>query len=657
MKYPHLFEPIMIGNRLFKNRIFASATGHPDISLDGDFSDDVISYYERKAQGGAASITLGEAIVESKYGKRHPYQVSFDGRNSLHSLTKLTDKVSRHGAVASIELQHSGAKAAVGVVTPNVCAGTDKTFGPSETEFEGHIVYEMPEEMIYEVIEKFANAALFAKNAGFGMVTVHGGHGWLINQFMTPRLNTRKDKWGGSVENRARLAVEICDAIHKKCGAGFPVEMRISATEIVKDGYGIEEGIAFAKQLDGHADIIHCSVGNGFGLEERYRGLSLTHPCMFREDGVNVKYAAEVKKHIKQSYVATVGALSDPNMMEEIIASGKADIVQMARGLICDPDLPNKARDGRDEDVVKCMRCFTCFSNGMQKGHFWCALNPETNRERTFARDNILKAEPKKVLVVGGSIGGMQAALTAAEEGHEVILCEKSGRLGGHIRCEEKVPFKKHMAEYLDQQEKKVNKAAIDLRLNTEVTPEYAKAIGADVIIAALGARPIKPNIEGIDGDNVMVADDAYIAPEKVGEKVVILGGGFVGMELAIYLHSLGKKVEVVEMAPAINPGTNMLHANAIEIKLKEEGMQPNFSTKADKIDANGVWCTTPDGEKYFEADTVIYAVGQKALSEETIALYDCAPRFVPIGDCVLPRNIGEATLAAVSVAKDIGRY
>ena len=657
MKYPHLFEPIMIGNRMFKNRIFASATGHPDISLDGDFNDDVISYYERKAQGGAASITLGEAIVESKYGKRHPYQVSFDCRNSLHTLTRLTDKVNRHGAVASIELQHSGAKAAVGVVTPGLCTGTDKTFGPSETEFEGHIVYEMPEEMIYEVIEKFANAALFAKNAGFGMVTVHGGHGWLINQFMTPRLNTRKDKWGGSVENRARLAVEICDAIHKKCGAGFPVEMRISATEIVKDGYGIDEGIAFAKQLDGHADIIHCSVGNGFGLEERYRGLSLTHPCMFREDGVNVKYAAEVKKHIKQSYVATVGALSDPNLMEEIIASGKADIVQMARGLICDPDLPNKARDGRDEDVVKCMRCFSCFSNGMQKGHFWCALNPETNRERSFARDNTRKAEPQKVLVVGGGIGGMQAAITAAGQGHDVILCEKSGRLGGHIRCEENVPFKKHMAEYLAQQERKVKNAKIDLRLNTEVTPEYAKAVGADVIIASLGARPIKPNIPGIDGANVMVADDAYVSPDKVGEKAVILGGGFVGMELAIYLHSLGKKVEVIEMAPAINGSTNMLHANALDIKLKEEGMQPNFSTKAIKIDEKGVLCEAPDGEKYFEADTVIYAVGQKSLSEETMALYDCAPRFVPIGDCVLPRNISDATSAAVSVAMDIGRF
>ena len=199
--------------------------------------------------------------------------------------------------------------------------------------------------------------------------------------------------------------------------------------------------------------------------------------------------------------------------------------------------------------------------------------------------------------------------------------------------------------------------SSIDLRLNTAVTPEYAREVGADVIIAALGARPIKPNIDGIDGENVMLADDAYISPEKVGDRAVILGGGLVGLELAIYLHSLGRHVDVVEMADGFIPGSNMLHVQAIEIKMKEEDFLPHFSTKAKKIDASGVLCETPEGEKYFEADTVIYAVGQKALSEEAMALYDCAGRFYPIGDCVLPRNISEANKAGYSVAIDIGRF
>lgn len=654
MKYPNLFMPIKIGDTLFKNRIFSAPTGHPD-TINGRFSDDVIAYFEHKAKGGAAAVTLGEACVDSVYGKGYSAELSLDSRQPLTGLSIMADAIRRHGAVPSIELQHPGLKATPGVVTPGVGRTSDIVYGPSAIEYNGVQAQEMPEEVIYEIIEKFANAAAFVKNAGFGMVMVHAGHGWLLNQFMCSRINKRTDKWGGSMENRARFTVEVCDAIHKKCGAGFPIEVRISADEAISEGYTVEEGIKFAKQLEGHADIIHCSVCCGIGLPEKYRINSIVTPSMFREDGTNVKYAAEVKKHITGTPIATVGALTDPSMMEEIIASGKADIVEMARGLICDPDLPNKARDGRDEDIIKCMRCFTCYSNGMQKGPFWCALNPVTNRERTFARNNT-PAKKQKVLVVGGGIAGMQAALTAEKNGHEVILCEKSNRLGGHIRCEENVPFKKHLAEYLNQQERKVYKAAIDVRLNTEVTPEYAKAVGADAIIAALGAVPVKPRIPGIEGKNVLAADDVYVDPNLAGNSVVILGGGLVGLELAIYLLSLGKKVEVIEMADQLNPGTNMLHMDAVSVKMKEEGFWPNFACKASRIDDNGVWCETAAGEKCFAAESVIYAVGQKSLSEETMALHDCAAYFFPIGDCVLPRNIAEANTAAMSVAEDIGR-
>ena len=657
MKYEHLFEPIVIGNTLFKNRIFCAPTGHPDISVDGDFTDDSVSYFERKAQGGAATVTLGEAIVDSYCGKRHPFQLSLDCSNSRHSLARMADAIRRHGAVPNIELQHSGMNATPGIVTPGFCKGSDIVYGPITTEVRGRKIVEMPEELILEVIEKFADAAKRCKDCGFGMVLIHAGHGWLLNQFMNARANTRTDKWGGeSMENRARITVEVCDAIHRKCGKGFPVEVRISASEVIEGGYDVNEGIAFAQQLVGHADIIHCSVGHGYGLPNAIRTISITHPCMFKEDGVNVKYAAEVKKAIQGTPIATVGALSDPAMMEEIIASGKADIVEMARGLICDPDLPNKAREGRDEDIVRCMRCFHCFSNAHDKGMFWCALNPQTNRERYFLHDSD-KVSRKKILVVGGGIAGMQAALTAAEEGHEVILCEKEGRLGGHIRCEENVPFKKHLREYIEQRERFIAKAGIEVRLNTEVTAEYAKSVGADAIIAAVGARPIKPKIEGIDGANVFVADDVYVDPAKAGKSAVILGAGLVGIELAIYLDSLGVKVDVVEMADKINTGGNGVHGDAVNIKILEEGIKVHFKNKAVKIDANGVECETPDGPARYEAETVIYAVGQRSLAEEAMALHGAAPRFIPIADCILPTNIGDATLMGMTAARDLGRY
>jgi len=651
LRYPHLFEPVRIGDTLFRNRIFSAPTGHPDVTLDGWFTEDAITYYERKAQGGAAAVTLGEAIVDSVYGKRHKFQVSLDNNAVKHNLSRLADTVGRHGAVVSIELQHSGMNA-----TPAQGPDAPPVYGPSACTAGGVHIKEMPEEIILEIIDKFADAAFLAKSCGFGMVTVHAGHGWLLNQFYAPRLNKRTDKWGGSAENRARFTVEVVDAIHRRCGEGYPVEVRISGTESNDVGYGIDEGIKFACELDGHADIIHVSVGSSTGLTGKNNVFGTTHPSMFLEDGVNVKFAAEVKKHVNKSLVATVGALSDPAMMEEIIASGKADIVEIARGLICDPDIPNKALDGREDEIVHCIRCMSCFSHLMAHGHFFCALNPETSRERYFQRC-LPTPERRRVLVAGGGTGGMQAALSAASYGHEVILCEKGPRLGGNIRCEEKVPFKKHLTEYIERQERMISRAGIDLRLNTEVTPEYAEAIGADVIIAAFGAVPAIPDIPGIDGENVMSAEAAYAAPDKVGETAVILGAGLVGMELAVYLSMLGKKPVIVEMAAQINDGGNFLHGKCVEAELDIYGVEIYCSSKAVKVDDSGVWCQTPDGLKQFKADSVICATGLRPLMEEAASLRGCAKRFYQLGDCLAPKTISEATAAAATIARDIGRY
>ena len=651
MKYPHLFEPVIIGDTLFRNRLFAAPTGHPDVTREGNFSEDAMTYYERKAQGGAGAVTLGEAIVDSKYGKRHPYQVSLDNDAVRHNLSRLADTVSRHGAVVSIELQHSGMLA-----TPGLVDAAAPVYGPSECVLGGVQVREMPEDIIREVIDKFAKAALLVKNCGFGMVTVHAGHGWLLNQFIAPRLNKRTDRWGGSAENRTRFTVEVVDAIHRLCGAGFPVEVRISGTESHDAGYGIEEGIKLARQLDGHADIIHVSVGCSTGLPDSNTVFATTHPSMFLEDGVNARFAAEVKKHVTKSRVAAVGALVDPAMMEELIATGKADIVEVARGLICDPDLPHKARDGREDEIIPCIRCMSCFSHLMAQGHFFCALNPETSRECYFERA-LPDSKKQKVLVVGGGIGGMQAALAAAQYGHEVILCEKSDRLGGNILCEENVPFKKHLKEYLERQARLIDRSPVELRLNTAVTPEYALSVGADVLIAALGAAPVRPDIPGISGANVLGAEAAYSDPNKVGETAVILGAGLVGLELAVYLSMLGKKVRIVEQAAEVSYGGNFLHGRAIAAQLQRFDVEVLCDTRTVEIDDGGVHCLTPESERYFEARTVIYAVGQKPLMAAAAALHSCARRFYPIGDCLATRSIGEATAAAATIARDLGRY
>jgi NADPH-dependent 2,4-dienoyl-CoA reductase/sulfur reductase-like enzyme len=276
---------------------------------------------------------------------------------------------------------------------------------------------------------------------------------------------------------------------------------------------------------------------------------------MFYPQGRNVEYAAEIKRHVTKSLIGTVGGLSDPYFMEEVLATGKADIIYMAREIICDPDMPNKVRAGRIEDVRKCMRCLNCFSECMLHGDFFCALNPETSRER----ENYYSLPPavkQKVLVIGGGISGMQAALTASDNGHDVVLCEKSNRLGGAILCEKDVPFKKRLHEYIEQQKYFISRSRIDLRMNTEVTQEYAAAEKPDVIIAAVGSEPIIPDIPGIDLPNVHQAIDVYKDPSVAKGKVVILGAGFVGTELAIYLNDLyGTKAEIIEMLGDISDG------------------------------------------------------------------------------------------------------
>lgn len=652
-KYPHLFTPITLGNTLFRNRIFASPTGYQNNNGDGYLGDGsgAAAYYERKAMGGAASVTTFEGIVDGELGKGGRTHICLDTPGIHVNLSKIAHAVKGYGAVASLELAHTG-----------MFANRDLSFfgansqgiayGPVECEVAGRIIRPFDDEMFERTVRKFAEGAALAKRCGFGMVTVHAGHGWMLHQFLSPKTNTRTDKWGGpDIENRARLTVAVCDSIRKAVGPGFPIEIRISGSECYEGGFGLDEGIAIAKQLEGHVDLIHVSAGN-HEVEEVF---SVTHPSMFLEDGVNVKYAAEIKKHVKTP-VATVGALNDPELMEEIIASGQADVVEMARQLLADPDFPNKVRTGNADKAKKCMRCLSCFSSELTWGEPYCAINPETGRELEMKYD-IPPAIKKKVLVVGGGVGGMQAALTCSNRGHEVILCEKSTRLGGVLRCEEDVIFKKPLDYYLNQQEKAITDAKIDLRLNTAVTSEYAQEVNADVIIAAIGALPVKPRIAGIDGANVMSAQVAYASIDKIGQQVVILGAGLVGIELGLHLISKGKNVRVVEMLDHINDGGNFLHILGLKVEINKRGLQVDFNTKAKEIHENGVICETAEGEKVFEADTIIYAIGQKPSREEAITMNCSAPEFYQIGDCIEPRNITSATTEAFMISRNIGRF
>lgn len=662
VKYPHLFSPIILGKTMFQNRLFASPTGYHYLAHNQFPNQQMAAFYELKARGGAASVAVGDCIVDTKTGLISAYQIKFDDYGVLPLMSDVVSAITRHGAVASAELNHGG------MFSHYVHEQGLPLYGPVALDLpdehkinnDGHEVkksedglihiQEMTEEQILALAKAFGRAARLAKQCGFGMITVHGGHGWLLPQFISPYFNTRKDKWGGSLENRMRFPLAVIESVRRAVGPSFPLEIRISGAECIPNGYDIDEGIRIAQMLDGKVDLIHVSAGH----HESEDASQITHPSMFLGDGVNVKYAAEIKKHVKTP-VATVGALVEPAMMEEIIASGKADVVQVARGLLADPDLPIKARTGRDEEINTCMRCYACFAHSTSTRIHYCAINPVIGHELESKYD-IPPVQQKTVLIAGGGIAGMQAALTASERGHKIILCEKSGQLGGVLRCESDVLFKARLEEYLTRQAERVKKAGVNIWLNTTVTPELAYQLKPDVIIAAIGAKPVVPVIPGIERKNVMGVTDAYQSESAIGKRVVVLGGGLAGTEMAVWLTQKGRDVTILEMMPTLNDGGNMVHGGALKTQVRDLGIHLALSTKAQEIRTDGVVAQTDLETVVFPADTVVVAIGLSPLWDAVNALRFCAPEFYQVGDCLSPKNIMEATQTAWTIARNIGR-
>lgn len=643
MKYPHLFEPIKVAGTVFRNRIFASPEGFYNVAKDNLPGPQEAAFFGRKALGGFASVCVGDCIVHTDTGTHYPYLIKMQDADTLPGLAAVANAIKRHGAVASAELSHAG------LYAQSLPKWGKQLYGPVDMDGKYGPVRQMPEELIEEIIKAYGAAAAFAKQAGFGMITIHGGHGWLLPQFMSSKVNTRSDKWGGSLENRMRLPLAVVESIRNAVGTKFPIEFRMSGSECCDMGYDLDEGIEIAKTLDGKVDIIHVSAGH----HEDPGAMVITHPSMFLEDGCNAYLAREIKKHV-DTPVATIGGFTDPAMMEEVIAAGEADVIEVGRQSLADPDFPIKARRGMDEEINKCMRCNSCFESGGRTRIFQCAINPEIGHELEIAQTPQNKFK-RRVLIAGGGVAGMQAALTAAERGHEVILCEKRDKLGGILLCEENIPFKKHLGEYLARQARRcMENSNIDVRLNTEVTPESAKEIAADVIIAAMGARPMTPPIAGVE--NSFGAEELYYNPEKAGEKLVILGGGLVGIEMGIFFAQKGKNVTIIEMMPEMNLSPYSMHSLAIFGQLAQLDIKVHTSTKVLNIEKDFVTAENSDGIIKFAADTVICATGQKPLTDEAWALNDCAEEFHVIGDCVAPANILTATQAAYNIALDIGR-
>ena len=644
--YPLLCSPLRVGNVTLRSRMCSAPMGFPDLTEDGCLTEGAIAFYENRARGGAAVVTISEACVDYENGKSHGRLINLTNPGVLAGLTNCARAIRRHGALASVELNHAGMLSDFDVVISERRRDERMHYGPSDTVLPtGTAVKAMTEAQIRTAIDRFARGAALVKRAGFDMLMLHAGHGWLIHQFLSPLTNRRTDAYGGSREARFRFALEVIDAVRAAVGPGFPIELRFSAMETAPGGITLPDAVAFAEAVQDKVDILHVSAGG----EPDFH---VTHPPMFSEPGCNVHFAAEIKKHVSIP-VATVGALNEPAQMEAILADGQADIVCMARALLADPELPKKVEQNRTDEILRCIRCFTCHAERMLTQTRICALNPQIGREYE-AKFDAPPTQPKRLLIAGGGPGGMQAAVTAAQRGHHVTLCEAGDALGGNLRCETNVPFKAAFPKNIETMTRHMALAGVEVRLNTPVTPEFVRDFAPDALFVAVGAEAVRPPIPGIDGANVVFGTELERREGEIGPRVAVIGGGLVGCESGLYLAQAGHAVTILELRGDVAADANPRHRPALLAELAAH-TTVRTGMRVTEIRPDGVVCESEAGERLFvEADTVLCAAGLRPRTEIADALRGTAPVVELIGDCVRPDIIRGATWRAYHAALDL---
>ena len=678
-KYPHFLSPMTIRGKTWRNRSVAAPMGGGEVK-NGHMTEHGKYFIDFYTAGGPGEYILGETDI-SPVGSRAPADRYFELRDAQNQqgLREVAECIHSHGVLATVELCHCGATKIGG-------PGAD-IVGPSSyvRQSDGVQVHGMSREEIAQTVADFAEAAKIIRDCGFDGAVIHAGHEWLPHQFMSAKTNHRTDEYGGSIENRARLLVEILDAARAACGEDFILACRLSGSENEADpGYTQEESVAMCRIFAQHCDILHISAGRYYNPVDTKMMSS-----MFQQHGCNVDVAVQIKKQVDIP-VAVVGGISDPVMCEEIIAGGKADFVVMGRQRLADPLFEKKCEEGREDEIRHCIRCMRCFpgplehvmaelaaagptpgpgpapGGGPMPGEKTdvpmpggggsgdplqdileqlsrCTVNPEYKHGP--AKSHPSPTHCRRVLVIGGGCAGMQAAITAIERGHGVTLIEKSDVLGGILNFAQDDPVKKDLAGLARAMEAQLRHMGADIRLNTPFSPQLLKKIAPDAVIAAVGSAVTGRDIPGIDGPNVINAMQAYEKGRVFPAHTVVLGGGQTGCETAEHIARAGGKVTLAAKHRKLCPDAYRLHGIKLRSLLAESGCEILYDTVCTAITPDGVMLkNTQSGEEAFlRADCVVNALGMQAVSCDAIRQACKGLAYYEIGDCVKARNICDA--------------
>ena len=647
MGFERLFEPGKLGSLELGNRIVMLPMGTILAGEWGQVTDEIVHWYGRRAKGGAGLIIVELCMAETAID---PLRViarvlRADDDCYIPGLASLADAVHEHGAKIGICLNAGGgAQASGGPWVPGF-AGVQmmQPVSPSGVPAYGvaeHGAVRQPRVLTIEEIEKCielcGESARRLKKAGFDLIELHAPHGYLISQFLSPYFNKRADKYGGNLDNRCRFLLDLLASVRRAVGPGFPITVRYSIDEAIEGGRDVKESQKIAKRLEeAGIDGISCSVGV-------YGANAPNIPPHYVPRGSLVYLAQAIKESVRIPVVAA-GRLDDPELAEQVLEEKRADFIGIGRGLIADPDWPQKVADGRMKEIRRCLACNDCRVAIHTPRAIRCAVNPVAGRERKY--ETIRPAEPvKKVVIVGGGPAGMEAARVAALRRHKVVLFEEGIELGGMLRLGSKPPHKEILRTIPEYYAGELKRLGVEMRLKIRATADSILREGPDCVIIAAGGAVLVPDIPGIEKAIVVNALDVLSEATETGERVLVAGGGAVGCEVANFLAERGKNVTIVEMLDTVGLDMDSWIWACLSAELVKRSVKILKSTKIEEVTSEGVVLVDRTWNRtHLKADTVVLALGLKASNALAGELEGRVREVCTIGDANLPRRVQDA--------------